>query len=254
MSSEQPRKVVAVIPARLDSKRLPRKVLQTIAGKPMIQWVYERTQQARRVSRVFVATDSPEVEAACRAFSSDVWMSKKPHSCGTDRVAEVVRSIEADIVVNVQSDEPMMEPELIDRLVELFDDPEVQMATAANPIKTLGELLDVNVVKMICDKRGDALYFSRAPIPWFRDIPPEGDGPLPEGTFAYRHIGVYLYSRRCLLELAELPRSPLELAESLEQLRAQEYGWKIRSVVWDYKGFDIDTPEELQKLRELWEK
>ena len=142
MSSEQPKKVVAVIPARLDSKRLPRKVLQTVAGKPMIQWVYERTQQARRVSRVFVATDSPEVEAACREFTSDVWMSKKPHSCGTDRVAEVVRSIEADIVVNVQSDEPMMEPELIDRLVELFDDPEVQMATAATPIKTLGELLD----------------------------------------------------------------------------------------------------------------
>lgn len=244
-------KIVAVIPARLESRRLPRKVLQEICGRPLIQRVYERVRAARRVDEVLVATDSPEVEGACRAFDAGVFRSQQVHASGTDRVAEAVRSMAADVVVNVQSDEPMMDPELIDGVLELFDDPSVQMASAATKIKNVDDLLDPNVVKCVMDKQGDALYFSRAPIPQLYNGRPGEQGPFEDGSYGHKHIGVYVYRAECLQALAKLPRTPLEMIESLEQLRAQENGWKIRILEWDYDGIDVDTEEELNRVREI---
>lgn len=242
-------KTLAVIPARLDSKRLPGKVLREVVGKPLVQHVYERVRRAALVDRVVIATDSPEVEEACRAFTSDVFFSQRTHASGTDRSAEVAESTDAEIVINVQCDEPMMDPQLVDAMVEVFQDAAVEMASAVRPIGRLEELLDPNVVKVVTDQRGDALYFSRAPIPWPRNHPPVGRGPLAEKTFAHNHIGIYAYRKSCLMTLASLSRSPLECLESLEQLRAQENGIKIRIVEWDYRGVDVDTEEDLEKLR-----
>ena len=242
-------KTLAVIPARLDSKRLPGKVLRQVVGKPLVQHVYERVRRAALVDEVVIATDSPEVEAACKEFTSSVFFSQRPHASGTDRAAEVAESMDVDVVINVQCDEPMMDPHLVDAMVEVFQDPAVEMASAVRPIDRLEELLDPNVVKVVTDERGDALYFSRAPIPWPRNHPPAGDGPLAEGTFAHNHIGIYAYRKSCLAALAGMPRSPLESLESLEQLRAQENGIKIRIVEWDYRGVDVDTEEDLEKLR-----
>ncbi|MEK6255312.1 MAG: 3-deoxy-manno-octulosonate cytidylyltransferase, partial [Gemmatimonadales bacterium] len=159
---------VAVVPARYDSQRFPGKVLADIGGDPLIQWVYERAARARRVDRAFVATDSARVESACRAFTSDVWLSQAQHASGTDRVAEIAREVEAEIFVNLQTDEPMMDPDLVDALIDLMDGEGVDFASAVAPIHEMSDFLDPNVVKVVCDARGDALYFSRAPIPWPR--------------------------------------------------------------------------------------
>ena len=242
-------KTLAVIPARLDSKRLPGKVLRQVVGKPLVQHVYERVRRASRVDEVVIATDSEEVAEACRAFTSSVFFSQRVHVSGSDRSAEVAETLDVEIVINVQCDEPMMDPHLVDAMIDVFEDPAVEMASAVRPIERLEELLDPNVVKVVTDQAGDALYFSRAPIPWPRNDPPGGSGPLAEGTFAHNHIGIYAYRKRCLAALAAMPRSPLEKLESLEQLRAQENGIKIRIVEWDYRGVDVDTEEDLERLR-----
>ncbi len=241
-------KVVAVIPVRLDSKRLPGKALREVAGKPLVRWVYERVKTARRLDGVWIATDSPEVERACREFTSDIFLSRREHSCGTDRVAEAVADLDAEVIVNVQGDEPMMDADLIDVLVGLFDDPEIRMASAATRIHTIEDLLNPNIVKVVCDANGDALYFSRAPIPWPRDDPPRGKGPLPDRFRAYRHIGIYLYRYETLRTLASFPADRIETTERLEQLRALGRGIKIRILDWDYRGIDVDTVEGLKKF------
>ena len=246
-------KTLAVIPARLDSKRLPGKVLREVLGKPLVQHVYERVRRASRVDEVIIATDSPEVEQACRAFTSSVFFSQRVHASGTDRSAEVAETMDVEIVINVQCDEPMMDPLLVDAMVDVFQDPTVEMASAVRPIERIEELLDPNVVKVVTDQHGDALYFSRAPIPWPRNDPPGGSGTLADGTFAHNHIGIYAYRKSCLDALAAMPRSPLERMESLEQLRAQENGIKIRIVEWDYRGVDVDTEEDLERLRRMIE-
>lgn len=247
-------KAVAIIPARLESKRLPRKVLREVGGRPLIRWVWERTNRASLVDQVWVTTDSPEIEQACRKFTENVHRSRPEHVCGTDRVAELALGLDAEIVINVQSDEPGMDPSIVDGVVRLFDDPAVRMASAAAPIATVEELLDPNIVKCVQDRAGDALYFSRSPIPWPREHPPRGTGPLPEGTFAFKHLGIYGYRRDALQELAALPPTPLEGLESLEQLRAQEHGWKIRILEQSYDGVDVDTEEDLEKFRRVLER
>jgi len=240
---------LAVIPARLDSKRLPGKVLRRVCGKPLVQLVYERVRRAGRIDEVLIATDSREVESTCRGFTSSVFFSQRAHASGTDRTAEVAQSMDAEVVINVQCDEPMMDPQLVDAMIDVFEDSSVRMASAVTRIRRLEELLDPNVVKVVMDTQGDALYFSRAAIPWPRNDPPAGVGPLADGTFAHKHIGIYAYRKECLLQLAGMPRTPLEKLESLEQLRAQENGIKIRIVEWDYRGVDVDTEEDLEKLR-----
>ncbi len=247
-------KFIAIIPARLDSKRLPRKVLREVLDKPLIQWVYERVARAGKLDAVWISTDSEEVEAACRKFTDNVHRSSSEHLCGTDRIAELAETLDADVYFNIQCDEPLMEPELVDAVADLFGAPDVQMATAATAIKTDDEMLDANVVKVVNDQKGDALYFSRAAIPWSRDEPPQAGRPLPTDVVALRHIGVYAYTRDCLRQLAALPRSPLEKIESLEQLRAQEHGWKIRVLEWDYGGIDVDTEEDLAQMRKILER
>ena len=210
---------VAVVPARYDSQRFPGKVLADIGGAPLIHRVYERATAARRIDRAFVATDSDRVADACRVFTDDVWLSKAPHASGTDRVAEIARELDADIFVNVQTDEPMMDPDLVDALIELVDREGVDFASAVAPIHDMRDFLDPNVVKVVCDARGDALYFSRAPIPWPRGAALEPDAPWPAGLSAFKHIGIYAYRRGALLDLAALPRSDAEVSESLGRSR-----------------------------------
>ena len=240
---------IAVVPARFDSQRFPGKVLAEVGGRPLIQWVYERAAAAARVDRAYVATDSDRVEQACRAFTEDVWLSKAPHSSGTDRVAEVAREVQAEIFVNVQTDEPMMDPDLVDALIELLDREKVDFASAVAPIHDMRDFLDPNVVKVVCDARGDALYFSRAPIPWPRGVSLAPDTPWPAGLRAFKHIGIYAYRRDALLELSELPRAETEETESLEQLRVLDRGWKMRILEWDYTGIGVDTESDLDRLR-----
>ena len=211
--------VTAVIPVRLDSKRFPGKALADVGGKPLIRLVFDRVRQAGCLDRTLIATDSPEVEAACREFTDDIFFSTTRHLCGTDRVAEACGAIDTDVIVNVQTDEPMMEPALIDTLAGLFDAPALDFATAAAPIRTFEEFLDPNVVKVVCDAAGDALYFSRAPIPWDRDAPPSGAGPLPDGFRAWKHIGIYLYRKAALTTLAGPGGTPSCAATSVPSCR-----------------------------------
>jgi 3-deoxy-manno-octulosonate cytidylyltransferase (CMP-KDO synthetase) len=240
---------VVVVPARYDSQRFPGKVLAEIGGKPLIQWVYERAAMAQRVDRAFIATDSDRVERACRAFTDDVWLSRSPHASGTDRIAEVAREVDAEIFINVQTDEPMMDPDLVDALIVLMDTGNIDFASAVAPIHAMNDFLDPNVVKVVCDAGGDALYFSRAPIPWPREATVAPDAPWPDGLRALKHIGIYGYRREALLDLSRLPRSEVEITESLEQLRVLDRGWKMRILEWDYKGIGVDTASDLDRLR-----
>ncbi|MEA3411360.1 MAG: 3-deoxy-manno-octulosonate cytidylyltransferase [Pseudomonadota bacterium] len=244
---------VAVIPARLDSSRFPRKVLAEVAGKPLIQWVYEHARQASLIDRVIIATDSREVEAACRAFTDDIHLSTLPHACGSDRVGEAIRDIDCDIVANVQADQPLMDPRLLDALTDLFSDPGVEIATAVTPIHAMSHFLDPNIVKVVRGSDDEALYFSRAPIPWHRDSPPSPISPFPEGFEAWEHVGVYLFRKPALEAFAGVAPTALEQTESLEQLRALETGQKIRVLEWNYEGFEIDTPADLERLRGVME-
>lgn len=240
---------VAVVPARYDSERFPGKVLADIGGRPLIQWVYERAAVAERVDRAYVATDSVRVERACREFTDDVRVSRSPHASGTDRVAEVAREVDADIFVNVQTDEPMMDPALVDALIELMESEGLDFASAVAPIQDMADFLDPNVVKVVCDARGDALYFSRAPIPWPRGVSLDPGAAWPAALRALKHIGIYGYRRQALLDLARIPRSEAEKAESLEQLRVLDQGWKMRILEWDYHGIGVDTESDLDRLR-----
>ena len=241
---------VAVVPARHDSERFPGKVLADVGGKPLIQWVYERASRADRIERAYVATDSPLVEQACRAFTDDVWLSRAPHASGTDRVAEVAREVRAEIFINVQTDEPMMDPALVDSLVDSIEREDLDFVSAVAPIHDMRDFLDPNVVKVVCDGFGDALYFSRASIPWPRGKVLEEGTPWPAELRALKHIGIYGYRRRALLELTERRRSAAEITESLEQLRVLDQGWKLRILEWDYHGIGVDTELDLERLRD----
>jgi 3-deoxy-manno-octulosonate cytidylyltransferase (CMP-KDO synthetase) len=236
--------IVAIIPARFGSTRLPGKPLSDIHGKPMIQHVYERARRARRVDRVLVATDDARIADAVRAFGGEAVMTSPDHASGTDRLAEAARAVDAEIVVNVQGDEPMLDPSAIDAAVEaLLADPGLAMATLSVPIEDADELESPDVVKVVVDAAGDALYFSRSPIPYARRTPRE----RPR-----KHVGLYVYRRDALDRFASLPPSPLEEAEGLEQLRALHHGMRIRVVAREGEsGVAVDTPEDLERVRAL---
>lgn len=234
-------KSVVVIPARERSERLPGKPLAEIAGKAMIVRVLERARLARGVDRVLVATDSEAIAAAVRAAGGEAVMTRADCASGTDRCAEAVRDLdEFDVVVNVQGDEPLLEPSAIERLLEAFEDPSVEMATLARPLAP-GEAENPNVVKLVRDLRGDALYFSRAPIPF----------PRGEGAEALGHVGIYGFRRDFLHAFASLPPTPLERRERLEQLRALEHGHRIRVLATSYRSVGVDTPEDLERVRAI---
>ena len=240
-------KVLCVIPARYASTRLPGKPLSLICGKPMIQRVYERACQAQLPDGVVVATDNELVKKAVEACGGKAMMTSPDHPSGTDRLAEVALNYpDVDVIVNVQGDEPMIPPEVIDRLAAAFvDDAELQMAT----MKVAMDEADYNnpaAVKVVTDLNGYALYFSRSLMPYPRN--------KPEGYKVYKHVGIYAYCRSFLLKYAALTPTPLERAESLEQLRALENGYKIKVLESDFQGIGVDTPEDLAAVNELFAK
>jgi 3-deoxy-manno-octulosonate cytidylyltransferase (CMP-KDO synthetase) len=246
--------IVAIIPARFSSSRLPGKPLSDIQGKPMVQRVYERALLARHVDRVLVATDDERISAAVRSFGGEAVMTSARHASGTDRLAEVAETLDPDdLIVNVQGDEPMLEPAGIDAAVDgLRHDRDLPMATLSVPLATTDELRNPSVVKVVVDAHGDALYFSRSPIPFVRD---GGGGSFDDVVargLSRRHLGLYAYRRDALLRFAALPPAPLELAEGLEQLRALHHGLRIRVVAREADaGVAVDTPEDLARVREL---
>lgn len=235
-----------VIPARYGSTRLPGKPLLDIGGRPMIEHVHDRATKAPCVQRVLVATDDTRIADAVAAFGGEAWITRPDHPTGSDRLAEVARRLISDIIVNVQGDEPLMPSSLIQSVVAaLADDPALGIATVRCPITDAGMLSDPHVVKVVVDARGDALYFSRAPIPHARDAAP-GRPVLGD-----RHVGLYAYRRNCLLELAEIPPTPLERLERLEQLRALEAGYRIGTIAAAEVPSGVDTPADLERVRHL---
>jgi 3-deoxy-manno-octulosonate cytidylyltransferase (CMP-KDO synthetase) len=240
-----PLQIVVIIPARFASTRLPGKPLADIDGRPMIEHVYRRVSASPVVSQVIVATDDLRIATRVKDFGGTVRLTKATHQSGTDRLAEVAASLDCDIVVNVQADEPLIDPGAIAEAVAPFSaDSSVQIATLYRRISDPTELTNPNIVKVVVDRGGFALYFSRAPIPFARD--PRGGWPP-----MYRHIGLYAYRRSALLVLAKLEPTPLERAEALEQLRALEHGIRIKAVETKFDSFGVDTPADLEQVRRL---
>jgi len=234
-------RAVGIIPARYASTRLPGKPLLSDTGKPLIQHVYEQAQQPAALSALYVATDDRRILDAVHSFGGKAVMTSPAHRCGTDRIAEAARNIDADIIVNIQGDEPDIDPAAIDAVVQLLArDPELAIATAATRCWETAQFLNPHVVKAVVDCRGRALYFSRSPIPGSK-VPPATER-LPQ-PFLW-HMGLYAYRKSFLMAYAQLPDSRLEATEELEQLRALEAGHAIGVVVADYRPSGIDTPED----------
>jgi 3-deoxy-manno-octulosonate cytidylyltransferase (CMP-KDO synthetase) len=232
-----------VIPARFASSRFPGKVLSKIGGRSMIQCVHERVTRATLAGRVVIATDDERIFQEGRRFGAEVAMTRPDHPSGTDRVAEVAAARDADIVVNVQGDEPLIDPAAIDAAIRpLLDAAAPPMGTLKKQIVGTGELLNPNVVKVVTNLAGNAIYFSRSRIPFARDGEP---------AVHFKHIGLYVYRRDFLLRYPSLPVGPLEKLEKLEQLRALENGHAIRVVETDYESIGVDTPEDLERVRRL---
>jgi len=242
-------RVVVVIPARFGSTRLPGKPLVALAGKPMIQRVYERARMAEKASRVIVATDDERIVKAVETFGGEARMTRADHRTGTERVAEVAAHAEGDVFVNVQGDEPLLDPAAVDAAVSaLLEEPAAAIATLATPVKTPGDIMDPNVVKTVLDFDGNALYFSRAPIPWVRDT--TGKALVRH----LKHLGLYVFQRDALLEYPTLPQGDLERIEQLEQLRWLENGWKIRVAEVEHDAVSVDVPEDVARVEKLLEK
>jgi 3-deoxy-manno-octulosonate cytidylyltransferase (CMP-KDO synthetase) len=239
-------RVLAVIPARWGSQRFPGKVLASICGKPMVQWVWERVSEATRVDEVVVATDDERVAECVESFGGRVLLTSKDHRSGTDRVGEAVRALDAAWVLNAQADEPLIPPSVVDRLAEtLCARPELEMGTVAVPMDPADpDLRDPDVVKVVVSAAGEALYFSRSPIPFARDGWPEGARPL-------RHWGIYAFRRDYLERFVALPQSTLERCESLEQLRALEDGARILVLSAEEQTLGVDRPDDIRRVEAL---
>ncbi|MBR2439921.1 MAG: 3-deoxy-manno-octulosonate cytidylyltransferase [Lentisphaeria bacterium] len=230
-------KTAAIIPARMGSTRFPGKVLALLGGKPIVQWVWERTK-ASKADEVIVASDSEEVIRAVEAFGGKAQMTSPNHPSGSDRIWEVASKLDCDIIINVQGDEPFMEPSVIDRLIDVMQEtPAPDMATVVVPSTREQIANNPNSPKVVVAADNTALYFSRSPIPFLR----EGGTDMP----LYKHWGIYAYSRAALSRFVSLPESPLEKCEKLEQLRALENGMKIKVIKTDFQSIGIDTPEDL---------
>ena len=241
-------KILGIIPARYASTRFPGKPLTVINGKPMIQRVYEQSLKAELLTDVVVATDDQRIYDAVVAFGGKVMMTSTEHNSGTDRCCEIVGKIDGDYdaVVNIQGDEPFINPEQINQIAELISSEESQIASLCKPIKDADELFDNNVVKVVFDTRGKALYFSRHTIPFLRKVEKDELLWMQERTF-YKHIGIYAYKVDVLKEIASLPQSELELAECLEQLRWLENSYTIKMGVTEFESYSIDTPQDVEK-------
>ena len=235
--------IIAVIPARFESSRFPGKPLSDICGKPMIQWVYERTYRTRGLHSVFVATDDARIYKSVEEFGGVAVLTSKEHVCGTDRVAECASILginDQDIVLNIQGDEPLISPEMIENLIDCFDDPTVNMATLAKRIFSQEEINDPNIVKVVMNLKRDALLFSRSPLPFNRDK--ETIAPY------FKHVGVYGYRKHFLDCVSRMQQGVLERLESLEQLRVLENGYPIRVAETEYDCHGVDTPDDLKTV------
>lgn len=242
----QPPRIVAVIPARFESSRFPGKALADLAGRPMVEHVYRRAASAPGVDAVVVATDDERVVAAVIGFGGVCRMTSPSHRTGTDRIAEVAVDLTCDIIVNVQGDEPLIEPAMIEEVIAPLEaDPALSMSTLCRRIADPEDYTSPHVVKVVTNRDGDALYFSRAPIPFTR----LAAAPASTVGHAYKHIGIYGYRRPFVGTFAQLPHTPLETLESLEQLRALEHGVRIRVVETQHDSIGVDTPEDLERVR-----
>ncbi|MFH1278683.1 MAG: 3-deoxy-manno-octulosonate cytidylyltransferase [Candidatus Eisenbacteria bacterium] len=242
MEGENPR-VVVIVPARLGSTRVPRKPLQRIGGREVVLRVCDAASRAARVDEVGVATDSEEIRRVVEKGGYRAWMTSPDHPTGTDRVAEAARSVEADLVINVQGDEPFLPPGALDLLVEEMNrETGRPLGTLVVPLEGEDELHDPNVVKVVIDRSGGALYFSRAPVPWrFRETEPA----------RWKHVGVYAFRREALFRFVSLPRTELEMSESLEQLRALDHGMAIHVGRWPVAFHGVETMEDLERARRI---
>lgn len=245
-------RVTAIIPARFASTRFPGKPLALICGRPMIAHVYDRVMQARLVDRVIVATDDQRIADAVTAFGGEVAMTRPDHPTGTDRLAEVAARLDTELIVNVQGDEPLIHPQMIDQAVApLLDNPGIAMGTLAGRLMDLEDYLSSNVVKVVMDASGRALYFSRAPIPGVRDLSPEQLAYQLSELPIWRHIGLYVYRRQLLLDYPRWPQTPLEKLECLEQLRALERGVHLHVAQTQWNCHGVDTPADLKRVEIL---
>jgi len=236
--------ILGVIPARFASSRFPGKALVPLAGKSILQHVYERASAARYLNHLIIATDDDRIADEARRFGAPVRMTRADHLSGTDRVAEAASTENADVVVNIQGDEPLIDPDAIDAAVlGVLGDPKVPMGTLKKRIVARREVEDPNVVKVVTDHLQNAIYFSRCPIPYDRG----------QNAAYFKHVGLYVYRRDFLLGYSHLPVGPLEEAERLEQLRALENGYPIRVVETEYESLGVDTPSDLERVRALYE-
>ena len=236
--------VVGVIPARYASKRLPHKLLRTLYGKTLLQWVWDNVSNARSLDKLIIACDHPELEACAKEFGANVVMTSSDHLSGTDRIAEVVSDIDAKIVVNIQADEPLIHPTIIDSLAqEMLANSDLVMTTVKKRIDEDDEIKNPNVVKVICDRDDYAIYFSRFSIPYHRQHQAE--------KIYHKHLGVYAYTKDFLYTFKNLPRSYLEQAEKLEQLRALQGGYKIKVIETQFDSWGVDTEEDLREVERI---
>ncbi len=241
-------KIIGIIPSRYASQRLPAKSLADICGQPMVQRVYERAKRSRLLTDVIVATDDERIAAAVTKFGGKSAMTPSTIQSGSDRVAAVARTLDADIIVNVQGDEPLIEPAMIDQTVQLLvDDAAAVVGTAVKKISLLDELLTPNTVKVVIDKNAYALYFTRSLVPYVRDSAEVTE--WLKGTVFYKHFGIYAYRGSFLQHYSSLTQTPLEQAEKLEQLRILEHGYRIKVAVTEFDSIPVDTQEDLDRVR-----
>src|ERR1700674_3171430 len=239
-------KVVVVIPARYGSTRLPGKPLALLAGKTMIQRGYERAKLAQRADQVIVATDDERIVKAVEEFGGEARMTRRAHRTGTERVAEVAAHVEGDVFVNAQGGVPLVDPAAVDSAIgALLEEPQASISTVATPIKVPADIMDPNVVKTVLDFDGNALYFSRAPIPWVRDTANKVQ------VRHLKHLGMYVFQRDALREYPTLPQGELERIEQLEQLRWMENGWKIRVAEVEHDAVSVDVQEDVEKVEKI---
>ena len=249
--SKKKSSVALIIPARWGSTRFPGKLLHPLAGKPLLQHVWERCQKARSIERIIIATDDRRIKEVAMAFGAEVVMTSVKHQSGTDRIAEAVQKLEKkgtfSHVINVQGDEPLIDSRLIDRLAKtMLQDPELEMITAATPLSDEIHRNDPNVVKVVLDQQKNALYFSRSLIPYHRDVNDSKSAVQP-----LLHLGIYGFRKDILKKYVRYRPSPLERCEKLEQLRALEYGIKIRVLSTSHRALGVDTPEDAKRIEEI---
>lgn len=232
--------IVGVIPARFKSSRFPGKPLADICGRPMIWWVYEQCKKVSEFDKIYVATDDLRIEAICHQYHMNVVMTSTEHPTGSDRVGEVARKVSGDLFINVQGDEPLIEPEMIRQVIKIFDDPMVYFGTLKKEITDVDQIRATSTVKVVTDINGDALYFSRSVIP----------SNLKDGNRAktYRHVGIYAYTRDFLMKFISLSQPEIELGEAIEPLRAMYNGYKIRVAETEYESIGVDLPEHINAV------